>query len=100
MENPRNIFTTCPKHSSRPQLKYLFWNPKEFLDKWIKMEFSEKSTGRKEHLWIKITAIKEEKTLLGIIDNDPVLNLDVFCGDQVTVPISAIEACFDGKNNL
>ncbi len=100
MEDPRNIYRTCPKHSSRPQAKYASWNPNDFVGKWIKVEFSEKGTDKKEHLWVKINAVKEEGILLGTVDNDPLLDLEVECGDSVEVSISKIESCFDGENIL
>lgn len=101
MEDPRNIFTTCPKHSSRPQSKYASWDPATFVGKWVKTEFTENLTGRKEHLWVKILeVIQDGKALLGTIDNDPLLNLGVECGDTTEVLISSIESCFDGKNVL
>jgi uncharacterized protein YegJ (DUF2314 family) len=101
MEDPRNIYRTCPKHSSRPQSKYASWDPAQFIDKWVKVGFKEELTEKTEHLWIKILAVtKEGKALLGIVDNEPLLNLKVHYEDPIEVSISEIESCYDGKNIL
>jgi uncharacterized protein YegJ (DUF2314 family) len=96
MESQENIFYTCGKHSSRPQTKYLTWDPSRFVGNFIKMCFQEIGTGKKEHLWVRINSIKDKETLYGIVDNDPVLNLEVKDGDPVEVPIKEIELFFDG----
>lgn len=60
------------------------------------MCFQEIETGKKEHLWIRINSIKDKDTLYGIVDNDPVLKLEVQNGTPVEVPIKKIELFFDG----
>jgi uncharacterized protein YegJ (DUF2314 family) len=96
MEDPNNILHLCPEHSSRPQDKFLTWDPDRFVGNYIKMVFSEIESGRKEHLWVLINHVKDKDTLLGIVNNDPVLKLEVKNGDTVEVPIKAIELFFDG----
>ena len=95
MENPSNIYFTCPEHSSRPQEKFALMNPKKFLNKWIKKSFNEIDTNKMEHLWIKIKSIKpNSNALIGVVDNDPFLNLNVKCGDAVEVQLTEIEDIF------
>jgi uncharacterized protein YegJ (DUF2314 family) len=101
MEDPRNICHTCAKHSSRPQAKYASWDPTQFIGKWVKVGFTEKLTEKMEHLWVKIIEVaKEGKALLGVVNNEPLLNLGVQEGDSIEVSIFEIESCFDGKNVL
>jgi uncharacterized protein YegJ (DUF2314 family) len=96
MESQKNIFYTCAKHSSKPQDKYLTWDPSRFIGNYVKMCFQEIGTGKKEHLWVRINSIKDKDTLYGIVDNDPVLKLEVQNGTPVEVPIKKIELFFDG----
>jgi uncharacterized protein YegJ (DUF2314 family) len=96
MESQKNIFYTCAKHSAKPQAKYLTWDPSRFIGNYVKMCFQEPGTGKKEHLWIQITSIKDKGTLFGIVNNDPVLKLEVKDGDPVEVSIDKIESFFDG----
>jgi uncharacterized protein YegJ (DUF2314 family) len=92
MENRSNIYFTCPEHSSRPQEKFALMNPKKFLNKWIKKSFNEISTNKIEHLWIKIKSIKPNSNILvGVVDNDSFLNLDIKCGDTIEVQLTEIE---------
>jgi uncharacterized protein YegJ (DUF2314 family) len=100
VESPNNIYYTCGKHSSKPQDKYLTWDPNRFIGNHVKMCFLEIGTGKKEHLWIQINSIKDKDTLFGIVDNDPVLNLKVKIGDPVEVPLKDIELFFDGVKQV
>jgi len=100
MEDLRNIYCTCTKHSSRPQAKYASWDPTQFIGKWVKVGFTEKLTERVEHLWVQILVVTKEGKLHGTVDNDPLLNLDVKYGDPVEVSIFEIESCYDGKSVL
>jgi uncharacterized protein YegJ (DUF2314 family) len=90
-EDPRNVFITCSEHASRPQEKYALEPASNFLNKWVKACFEEIGTEKKEHLWIKVLTVKDDKTLIGIIDNDPFLNLQVKFGDTVEVKLYEIE---------
>jgi uncharacterized protein YegJ (DUF2314 family) len=64
------------------------------------MCFQEIGTGKKEHLWIRIHSVKNKNTLYGIVDNIPVLKLEVKDGDPVEVPIKNIESFFDGAKEI
>ena len=92
MENKNNIFITCPNHGPIPQEKFQTWDPNRFLNNFVKMEFEEKGTQRKEHLWIKINSLKEDGILEGVVDNDCLFDLGVDFGSVVEVPINKIEA--------
>ncbi len=66
MEDPKNIYRTCAKHASRPQTKYASWDPTKFINKWVKVGFTEKLTEKREHLWIKIIGVtRRERLYLG-----------------------------------
>ena len=99
MEPRSNVRMLCKDCAPKPKSLYREWAPAQFQDRWIKTAFSEKKTGRIEHLWIKVkTATKTQIT--GTVDNDPVMNLAVKFGDTVKIPISKIESVYDGKKFL
>lgn len=98
MEDARNIYVTCSDCASKPQQKFTLWDINTFVNKWVKKSFPEVNSERKEHLWIKINQVNDDKTLTGTVDNDTVLNLSVKSGDIVQVKVEEIEACFDGKD--
>lgn len=93
-ENPANIFFACPEHSSKPNPAYAKLPPEYFLKKYVKKCFSEIGTERKEHLWILVKEVKNSSTLIGIVDNDPALNLEVKFGDKVEVLLTEIEEIY------
>jgi uncharacterized protein YegJ (DUF2314 family) len=67
----------------------------------VKVEFTENLTEKREHLWVKILEVTQEgKALLGTVDNEPLLNLDVTYGDKIEILIANIESCFDGISIL
>jgi uncharacterized protein YegJ (DUF2314 family) len=60
------------------------------VGKYVKKGFEEK--GKTEHMWVKITSVNERAgTLIGTLDNDPVVVGNVSCGDEVVVYASEIE---------
>jgi len=93
-ENPENIFYTCPEHSSKPNPVYAKMRPEYFLKKHVKKCFPEIRTEKKEHLWILIKEVKNSTTLIGNIDNDPVLNLGINYQDEVEVLLTEIEEVY------
>jgi uncharacterized protein YegJ (DUF2314 family) len=74
-------------------------DPSVFIGKWVKACFTEPGTDKKEHLWIHINTADKSR-LIGVIDNDPVLKLDVKYGDLIKILLEEIEDCFDGEKNI
>lgn len=98
-ESPNNIRLSCPKHAPRPHPKYQSWNPQKFMGTHVKRAFLSKKS-EKEHLWVKVNAIKNEKTLIGTLANDPILDIGYKYNDPVEVDIICIEKVYDGERVL
>lgn len=87
-----NIFVTCPAHASKPDASLHDLPIEAYVGRWVKVGFNERNTQRREHLWVRIHATAAGRTLLGTIDNDPVLDIGYRHGDGVVVDVTEIEA--------
>lgn len=94
-ENPNNIIFKCAKHSSRPKARFQLMKPHEFIGRHVKRCFVGVSDSEghqlREHMWVKVTGVKDSKTLIGTLDNDPVFPVGVKNGDEVLVELRVIE---------
>lgn len=79
----------CNECSPKPDPRYTKKDPQDFLGHFIKKGFPAKNYGR-EHLWVRIIGFRGKKTLIGIIDNDPV-DCNHKRGDKVRVTLKEIE---------
>lgn len=95
-ESPSNVGIVCKDHAPKPNAKFAKEKPLSFVGKYVKIGFRAKlPTGNEtvEHMWVAVKAV-EGKKLQGILNNDPVLAIDVECGDSVTFDVSEIEAVY------
>lgn len=91
-ESIKNIGLVCVNCAPRPNPKYLTWPIESFVGRYIKSGFKvDKPGGTIEHLWVHITGIENDTTLMGTVDNDPILEVGLASGDEVFVGIKEIE---------
>lgn len=74
-------------------------NPETFVGKYVKLGFkaTHPITRRetKEHMWLKVERT-DGPLLVGVLDNDPMLETDVKFGDTVNFTASEIEEVLEG----
>jgi len=96
-ESIANIGLVCPDHAPKSG-KFTGVNPSTLVGKFVKKAFEGRDPRtqetRIEHMWVKIGRVEGE-TLHGVLDNDPVLEMDVKDGDPVSLTISEVEAVCD-----
>ena len=86
------------KHVCNIQTDFSSWPPENFIGKLVKKEFKEEISGKIEPLWIRIKAVNQDKkTLLGEISCDPLLELNINCGDPIEITISSIISCIEDQ---
>lgn len=95
-ESASNIIMTCPEHSARPDPRLHGYDPFYYVSKYVKRAFKARDGGT-EHMWVKIIAVVADEQgtdLLGVVNNDPVLDVGVQCGDTVRMQVTEIEDIF------
>ena len=82
MEPPENIGLV--QGTREPDPKYLDQPLDSFIGNHVKLSF-DTLDDRKEIMWVRVTSMAENEgeELRGILDNDPVLPMDVACGDII-----------------
>jgi uncharacterized protein YegJ (DUF2314 family) len=101
-ESPHNIELHCPKHSRKPDKRWADKLPDFFVGKFVKKKFDGIQPDGQiggEHMWVKITRT-DGVALFGPLDNDPVLAMELKCGDDVRVLREDIEQVLDGRTEL
>lgn len=101
MEDPNNIGRVCNDCSEKVKVETQKNLPalSELVGKFVKKRFVEADEGRErvEHMWVRVASFNEEAgTLMGTLDNDPVVVANVSCGDEVIVYRDEIESVFEG----
>jgi uncharacterized protein YegJ (DUF2314 family) len=96
MENPNNIRPICGDCADKKKAETQRNLPalSEFIGKYVKKRFEGMVEGklRSEHMWVKITSVNEGAgTLIGMLDNEPVLMDDLVLHDEVIVYRGEIE---------
>lgn len=94
MESSSNICFTCSKHASKPDPELAKKPVDYFIGKYVKVSFNEINTNNIEHVWVLVSSAKNPTTLIGTIDNDPILNIGLKCGDTVDVTLDQIEKVY------
>jgi uncharacterized protein YegJ (DUF2314 family) len=88
-----NVGFVC-EHLAPAAGKYAGQDAKQFVGKFIKMAFDavNPQTNRptKEHMWVLVENEKDG-TLTGKLDNDPILQTSVQCGDTIHLTVDQIE---------
>lgn len=65
---------------------------------YVKKKFTQGK--RAEHMWVRITKVsKSQKTLHGVLDNVPVIVINIKCGDKVNVRRTQIESYISNQLN-
>jgi uncharacterized protein YegJ (DUF2314 family) len=96
MEDEKNIRSVCKKCSEERKTETQRNLPalSELVGKYVKKRFADENGG--EHMWVQITSVNEEAgTLIGVLDNDPVVVKGVVRGDEVVVYRNEIEAILE-----
>ena len=87
IQNIGIICNDCTKTRSN------FWQEKygkiDLSNSYVKFPF--KQGKRVEHMWVEIKKDDGKKTLVGVLNNDPVLVTRLKCGDVVRIKRSQIE---------
>lgn len=94
-ENPNNIGFVCDAHASKPDPELAKLPSEFFLKKHVKLGFKgkdPKGIERIEHMWVRVDYIDNDGDLVGILDNDPILEMEYVCGCLVAFKKDEIEA--------
>jgi uncharacterized protein YegJ (DUF2314 family) len=90
-----NMFITCHEHSLKPNSDLHNFPIEEYIGKLVKIMFQERGTQRREHMWVAVTACFDSKTLVGRLENEPILDVGFYHGEIVTFAITEIEDLAD-----
>lgn len=96
-ERADNIEFTCEEHSRKPDPKFAKKPIQFFLGKFVKKAFpgvGPKGNTTLEHMWVRIM-MANKSTLIGVLDNHPVLEMEIKRGSTVKVKRSEIEQVYD-----
>ena len=97
MEDKKNIRPVCNACSEKKKAETQKDLPAlaDLIGKYVKKRFVEGNQG--EHMWVQVTLVNEKAgTLIGLLDNEPVVVRDVVRGDEVVVYRDEIEAILEG----
>ena len=95
-ETSANWGLVHPECAPTPDPRYRHVPPAWFLDRYVKLGFPCLQTPTVfEHMWVHVSAVLADGTLLGRLDNDPVHNVGAQCGDTVQFTRDEIEAVQD-----
>ena len=98
MENKKNIQHVCNKCSDEKKAETQRNLPAlvDLIGRYVKKRFVG-DDGKGEHMWVHITSANEQAgTLIGTLDNDPVVVKNVAYNDEVIVYRDEIEAILEG----
>lgn len=99
MENFNNIHLVPKEQSSKPG-KFKGEDPSRFLGGYVKLGFlvqiPDTDQESVEHMWVKVDASLPDPpqnghTLMGVLDNDPILHCEYQRGDGVAFNVDEIE---------
>ena len=97
MENKKNIQHVCNKCSDEKKAETQRNLPTlaDLIGGYVKKRFVEGDKG--EHMWVHVTSCNEQAgTLIGTLDNEPVVVMNVAHGDEVVIYRDEIEAILEG----
>lgn len=93
-ESASNIAFKCDEHAPKPNPQLKPQTPEELIGKYVKKAFEvkhpETKQPLKEHMWVMLTHW-EKDVYQGTLNNDPIGETDLCCGDLVTVSPDEIE---------
>lgn len=96
MSEPLSNLQFVPEHLASKPGKYTGQDVTHLVGKFVKMGFKVHNpiSGQPhtEHMWVKVERV-EQATLVGTLDNDPIMVPDPYiqCGDTVTLTADQIE---------
>lgn len=96
-ESDSNIGYTCAEHSRKPDPKFKKMPIQFFLGKYVKKAFPGITPGGKtslEHMWVRVM-MANKSTLIGVLDNHPIYDMDIKRGSTVKVRRNEIEQVYD-----
>lgn len=88
--------------------KFKDCDPDKFLGEIVKLGFPVKNphTGQEtlKHMWVRVTErvaknMDADETLVGVLDNDPVLICEYQCGDEIVFGVEEIEEVYIEYSN-
>src|SRR5262249_37733727 len=93
-EPASNIGLVCPLHAPKPNPILAAMDPQAFLGQYVKIAFPclACTPVQYEHMWIYVTRVLKDGTLLGTLDNDPVHQVGALCGATIIFDTAEIEA--------
>jgi hypothetical protein len=97
IHEPRsNVTFLSDLESARPSALLAHLDPALLVGHYVKRAFAARRTQRLEHMWVLVERVLQGGILEGVLDNDPVLDVGLACGDSVQVHPSTIEAIYRG----
>lgn len=94
-ESPNNVVAVCKDCADKRREETQRHLPvlDTLVNRWVKKAFSDPNGV--EHMWVKVTGVGVGgKTLIGTLDNDPVIVTNVSLHDEVIVGTSEIEEVY------
>ena len=91
MNPPPTGARSTPNHAPRPDPRFRWVPPQWFVDRHVKLAFRCLDTGAVEPCWVSVYGYDPDQTMLGLLDNDPVHNVGIVCGDPVLFTPDEIE---------
>ena len=91
-ENEDNIAYLCQDCARQPDPFYATLRPDTFINKWVKVRFPVKNHDKvkSEVMWVHVFAAADNGLLFGNLDNDPIYETGLVCGQCVTCKTSEI----------
>lgn len=93
-ESPRNIGFVHKECASKPNPKFAKLPLESFIGSFAKLGFTgsagDGGPPTLEHMWVEVLRV-EGKELVGRLDNDPILEMEYVCGDEVAFSPGEIE---------
>jgi uncharacterized protein YegJ (DUF2314 family) len=98
MENPDNIVPVCNDCSEKRKAETQKNLPalSDFVGKYVKKRFEDEHGA--EHMWVYVTSVNESAgTLIGTLDNKPIVVGNLSHNDEVVVYQHEIEAIIEDE---
>ena len=87
-----NYGYVCDLHTPKPNPWLALIPPERFVGHYVKRAFPVRASTNHEHMWVYVEGVNAAGALVGRLDNDPVLDCGLTCGDRVVVDVRQIEA--------
>jgi uncharacterized protein YegJ (DUF2314 family) len=81
-ESPLNIGFVCATCAPRANPKAQTHSPAFYIGRHVKLEFADRTSPRKEHMWVLVQSYKDS-LFTGTLDNEPMLDVGVPYGGTV-----------------